>query len=439
MKSLRNRLYIGLGLILIVGFGVQWGLRNHLIPLIAEEQMLTRLNHDIEALRSAISFDAEGALSVDLSRQLPVYHQRYSGHYFSVESEGQREVSPSMGEEVVEIEPVGSGKVLQTHIMGPHEQPLLVLGMGVSVQERPVSISVGEDLSDLDHDVTEVGELFLLLNGVIIGMALVIQWMFVSRALRPFTLLSHELQNLGMGPGSRKVEADLPKPEEVKQLIATVQRRLQRSRNAIGNLAHGIKTPLAMLFRLAQAPSLRDHPEVSQDITRYAEAIRLLIESDLRRARLAGAGPAGHNLNPFKAMSGLVKVVRTVYAEKPLDISVQAINESVACDLQDFMELMGNLMDNAAKWAREQIAVHVYRVDDDLWVEVEDDGIGCSDEQMRELTRRGVRLDETKEGHGLGLSIVRDLVDQYHGTLTLSRSETLGGLKVSAVIRPAGT
>jgi len=439
MKSLRNRLYIGLGLILIIGFGVQWGLRNHLIPLIAEEQMLTRLNHDIEALRSAISFDAGGALSIDLTRQLPVYQQRYSGHYFSVESAGQREVSPSMGEEVVEIEPVPTGKVQQSHIMGPHGQPLLVMGVGITVQEQPVSISVGEDLSDLDHDVTEVGELFLMLNGVIIGMALVIQWMFVSRALKPFTLLSHELQNLGMGPGSRKAKADLPKPEEVKQLIDTVQRRLQRSRNAIGNLAHGIKTPLAMLFRLAQAPPLKNHPEVSQDITRYAEAIRQLIESDLRRARLAGAGPAGYDLNPFEALSGLVKVVRTIYAEKPLDISVQAINEPVACDPQDFMELVGNLMDNAAKWAREQIAVHVYRVGDDLWVEVEDDGMGCSDEQMLELTRRGVRLDETKEGHGLGLSIIRDLVDQYHGTLTLSRSETLGGLKVSAILRPAGT
>ena len=80
MKSLRNRLYIGLGLILIIGFGVQWGLRNHLIPMIAEEQMLTRLNHDIEALRSAISCDARGALTIDLTKQLPVFRQaRWTG------------------------------------------------------------------------------------------------------------------------------------------------------------------------------------------------------------------------------------------------------------------------------------------------------------------------------------------------------------------------
>ena len=435
MKSLRNRLYIGLGLILIIGFGVQWGLRNHLIPMIAEEQMLTRLNHDIEALRSAISFDARGALTIDLTKQLPVYHQRYSGHYFSVESVGQRVVSPSMGDEIVEIEPVPMGKVQQSHVMGPREQPLLVLGAGITVKEWPVSVSVGEDLSDLDHDVTEVGELFLLLNGVIIGMALVIQWMFVSRALKPFTVLTHELQNLGMGSGSSGVEADLPKPEEVRQLIATVQRRLERSRNAIGNLAHGIKTPLAMLFRLARAPSLSDNPDVSESITRYAETIRQLIESDLRRARLAGAGPAGQDLNPFQAMSGLIQVVRTIYAEKSLDISVQAHNEPVACDRQDFMELMGNLLDNAAKWARAQIVVNVDRLEDGLLIGVEDDGVGCSEDKMHELTRRGVRLDEAKEGHGLGLSIVRDLVDQYHGSLTLSRSETLGGLKVSIVLR----
>jgi signal transduction histidine kinase len=277
--------------------------------------------------------------------------------------------------------------------------------------------------------------LFLLLNGVTIGLALIIQWMFVSRALKPFTQLSHEMFMLGRGGRAVATVTDLPKPDEVKRLIALVQRRLERSRNAIGNLAHGIKTPLAMLFRLAQAPALAENPELSQDITRYAESIRQLIESELRRARLAGSGHVTQTLNPFQALSGLVKMVRTIHAEKPLDFTVQASNEPVAFDLQDFMELMGNLLDNAAKWAEEQIAVHVQQKDGDLYVTVEDDGIGCTEEQMQGLTQRGVRLDETREGHGLGLSIVRDLVDQYHGALTLSRSVDLGGLRVAAILK----
>jgi len=190
-----------------------------------------------------------------------------------------------------------------------------------------------------------------------------------------------------------------------------------------------------MLFRLAQSPSLAEIPEVSQDINRYAESIRRLIESELRRARLAGAGHVPPELNPFQALSGLVQMVRTIHAEKPLDFTVQALNKSVAFDPQDFMELMGNLLDNAAKWAKEQISIHVHEKDGALYVEVEDDGIGCTEDQILSLTRRGVRLDETKEGHGLGLSIVRDLVDQYHGALTLSRSESLGGLKVSVVLK----
>ena len=262
--------------------------------------------------------------------------------------------------------------------------------------------------------------------------------MFVRRALKPFTLLSRELTSLGMADG-HGTATDLPKSGEVKRLIAVVQRRLERSRTAIGNLAHGIKTPLAMLFRLAQAPSLKEHPEVSQDITRYAESIRRLIESELRRSRLAGAGHAAPGLNPFQALSGLVQMVRTIYAEKPLDFTVQAMNEAVAFDSQDFMELVGNLLDNAAKWAKEQIAIHVHQKNGELYVEVEDDGIGCTEEQMQLLTQRGVRLDETKEGHGLGLSIVRDLVGQYHGDLILSRSERLGGLKVKVALRSGWT
>ena len=434
MKDLRTRLNAGLGLILTLGFGVQWALRSYVTPLITEHQMLTRLDHDIDGLRNSISFHSDDGLVIDLARQLPVYRQPYSGHYFIVESGNNRQTSPSVGKAEVEMRSVLPGEALQSDAEGPENQPLLVLSRGFTLQGHPVSIAVGEDLSALDHDLTEAGTLFLLLNGVTIGMALIIQWMFVRRALKPFTLLSRELSMLGMKDADGQ-GMDLPKSDEVKRLIELVQRRLERSRTAIGNLAHGIKTPLAMLFRLAQSASLAENPEVSQDINRYAESIRRLIESELRRARLAGAGHAPPELNPFQALSGLVQMVRTIHAGKPLDFTVQAMNESVAFDPQDFMELMGNLLDNAAKWAREQVAVHVRQMDGDLYVEVEDDGVGCTEEQMRSLTRRGVRLDETKEGHGLGLSIVRDLVDQYQGALTLSRSASLGGLKVSAVLK----
>lgn len=434
MRELRTRLNVGLGFILTLGFGVQWGLRNYLTPLIAEHQMMTRLDHDIDGLRNSISFDPDDRTVIDLARQLPIYRQPYSGHYFIVESGNDRQVSPSVGVAEVHMRSALPGEVLQSHADGPENQPLLVLSKGFTLQGHPVSIAVGEDLSALDHDVTYASSLFLLLNGVTIGLALIIQWMFVRRALKPFTLLSRELSTLVMKGGDGN-GTDLPRSDEVKRLIALVQRRLERSRTAIGNLAHGIKTPLAMLFRLAQAPSLKGNPDVSQDITRYAESIRRLIESELRRARLAGAGHASKDVNPFQALAGLVQMVRTIHAEKPLDFTVQAINASVAIDPQDFMELMGNLLDNAAKWAREQIAIHVQEKEGALYVEVEDDGIGCTEEQMLSLSRRGVRLDETKEGHGLGLSIVRDLVDQYQGRLVLSRSGSLGGLKVSAVLK----
>ncbi len=206
MRHLRTRLNAGLGVILTLGFGVQWGLRNYLTPLIAEQQMMTRLNHDIDALQDSIRFDANGVLVIDLAKQLPVYRQLHSGHYFIVESGSDREVSPSAGEEPVQMSSLLPDEERRSHTMGPHGQPLLVSGKGVTLQGRAVSISVGEDLSDLDHDVTEVGTLFLLLNGVTIGLALIMQWMFVRRALKPFTLLSHELYSLGQGQGQRGSE-----------------------------------------------------------------------------------------------------------------------------------------------------------------------------------------------------------------------------------------
>ena len=434
MRALRTRLNIGLGVILSIGFGIQWGFRNYIIPVIAEEQMLTRLNHDIDALQTSIRFDRKGDLVVDLAKQLPVYRQAYSGHYFLIESGIASLKSPSMGDAKVVIPRLSPGEEHKNHVMGPVEQPLLVLSRGITIQGFPVSLSVGEDLSALDHDVSKAGTLFLLLNGITIGLALIVQWLFVRRALKPFMMLSRELNSLGMVKDRRVSATELPDSDEVKRLIDLVHRRLQRSRNAIGNMSHAIKTPLSLLLRLAEDPALAGHGHIGNDIKQYAGTIHRLVDSELRRARLAGTSHVVQNFNPYEVMPGLLKVLRAMYIEKPLEFSVQAINQEVPFDYQDFMELAGNLLDNAAKWATLKVEVHIDLINGGLRVQVEDDGVGCSKEMMESLTRRGVRVDETKEGHGLGLSIVKDLVTQYNGTLELDRSERLGGLKVTAVL-----
>jgi len=130
----------------------------------------------------------------------------------------------------------------------------------------------------------------------------------------------------------------------------------------------------------------------------------------------------------------LTGLLEQVYSEKQIDVRYQiAPDVELVHDRQDMLELIGNLMDNAVKWADSTVIVTVRRVDGVL-LEVDDDGPGVSGEELARLTQRGVRLDESVAGHGLGLSIVRDIVDIYEGKLELGRSNRLGGLCASVTL-----
>ena len=124
-------------------------------------------------------------------------------------------------------------------------------------------------------------------------------------------------------------------------------------------------------------------------------------------------------------------MLRAIHAEKPLNFKIDAPDQEIPYDRQDMLELLGNLVDNAGKWARSRVAITL-RYQGGLAIQVEDDGPGCSATELARLGERGVRLDERKEGHGLGLSIVSDMVEFYGGSLHYGRSATLGGF--SAVV-----
>ena len=222
-----------------------------------------------------------------------------------------------------------------------------------------------------------------------------------------------------------------PLVKKFNELLRLMDQRLVRSRNALGNLAHALKTPLALLTQQLESPELDNAPAgIREEMETQVERIRALMDRELKRARLAGSGGTGHHFEPEQEFPFLIELLERMYSSRKLKVqSNLAKGLVIEADREDMLELLGNLLENAFKWANRRIEVSSVLHEDNMELVVEDDGPGCSDEQIEELTRRGVRLDEQKEGHGLGLTIAKDIASLYGAQLRLGRSEKLGGFR----------
>jgi signal transduction histidine kinase len=252
--------------------------------------------------------------------------------------------------------------------------------------------------------------------------------------MEPLRKIVIELNQIAMGQQEQiltEVPEDVrPLVKEVNRLIILIARRLQQSRTAIGNLAHALKTPLAMMVRISENPELKDHIELKQLLVSQAETIHARIERELNRARLAGHIQSGTFFNPYQELSTLAKLLNNIYSEKVLEITIDAPDSLIPFDREDVLEIIGNLADNACKWAKKIVNISL-EFQQQLIIRVEDDGPGCPEHELKQLALRGVRLDETIQGHGLGLAIVRDIAEFYNGKMILSRGKNLGGLLVT--------
>lgn len=430
MMPLRQRLGRGLMAVLCAIFILHWLAADWIIRSAAEKQMANRLADDGYSLLETLAYRDDDQVTFDSFHISSVYNRRLSGHYYLVKVDAQAYPSPSLLDFPLAVTAAGPEQSMLYHATGPNHTPLLVLSLGAVKFGHRINISIAEDLSAVDHDITAIRAAYFGLTLLILLSAIGLLRWDIRRALRPLYAVGGELEQVANG-GRQKIDAEVPdevKPlvMEINHLLAVVVRRLQQSRTAMGNLAHALKSPMALLLRITEDPLFDSRPDLRLQVSAQAETIQRYIERELKRARIAGDQQAAPACNPHREIIALKKTLRAIYADKPLDIQVTAPNQALHFDREDLMEILGNLLDNACKWARQRIDVEL-ELAEQLLIRVADDGPGCAVQGLEHLTQRGRRLDESVQGHGLGLGIVADIVTTYHGRMEFGRSKALGG------------
>lgn len=437
MRSLRGRLTLGMAVIVTAVFALQWLLVTSAISAVIERYVQTRLQHDSDSLLAALSLPSPDRIDLPPEQVPLIYTQPFSGHYFRIATAAEVLRSRSLWDEDIGVSAAAPGTRRTLALTGPNAQPLLVLVGGYQKQGVALTIAMAENLGPLQADLRRFKTRYLLVSAAALVLLLLLQRAGVRWGLKPVNSIRLSLQDLRLGRIQR-LDTDVaeeidPLAGEINRLLESLGRRVSLSRHAVSNLAHRLKTPLSLLVKAAEQSGQSLAPSAREQLLRSTAEIRTLIDREMRRARIAG-GAVGQRFRPAEDIAELVSVLRKIHAEKPLAFRVDVADTGpVPLDQQDMQELLGNVMDNACKWAKAVIAVRA-SCGEAMRVTVEDDGPGCSAGDRDRLGQRGVRLDESTAGHGLGLAIARDIVELYGGSIDFDDGTILGGLRVTLLI-----
>jgi signal transduction histidine kinase len=440
VNSLQRLLQLGMTFSLLLLMALLWWIGNYAVRALGEDLISSRLEHDAESLLAAIAFSDSAPLKLQLDPINPIYNRPFSGHYYMIRFTDNRELSSrSLWDQSFDFNVVKVGATQQWYAPGPANQKLLVWARHYQKRGHTFTLAVAEDLTPLDKHLTVFQWSFAAFSLFVIFVMLLVQQLVIRRSFRRLDSLRCEITSLEQGEItmlSQDVPDEVqPLVEAFNQLLELLTQRLGRSRNSLGNLAHALKGPLNLLVQYLDDKALDNFPELKAEMQTQQQRIQKLMERELKRARLAGSGSPGFRFDAEQELADLVAVLKQVHRKEPLNIEWQVANNTPPFgDREDMLELMGNILDNACKWASSKVRCEITGVEE-IVIAIEDDGPGCSEEEMLQLSQRGVRLDESVEGHGLGLAIAKDIVKLYNGEITFGRSKVLGGFSTTIKIR----
>jgi signal transduction histidine kinase len=417
------------GSLLVAGLLLVWLFRGHI-----ERRFEAELVEHLDELLAASEISPQSGLQLSWTPSEPSFNRPYSGWYWQI-AHGNAIVARSDSlwrNRLRNISP-GQGGGMQ-HFAGPSEEPLRGLVQNISLpgaNDRFTYVVAGP-MSDIERNVDQfVTELTVTL--CVLGFGLVAAVLAqVYFGLRPLRKLQHALVAVRSGRLRRLPDSF---PEELKPLVLELNALLdhtnallERTRTQAGNLAHALKNPLTVIRN-----ELRDAgDERGRLLQDQMQRVMDFVERYLARARAAGAADIIGARAPLReTIEELQFSMEVLYKDCNLSFQVCGVRGLFfRGDRRDLEEMLGNLMDNACKWARSQVVVRAKKSDGHVLLTVEDDGPGIPKTCQAEVFSRGRRLDEAMPGSGLGLDIVRDTAELYRGALNIGTS-SLGGICAS--------
>ena len=433
MNSIQSRLATGLLISLIFVFLILWLTVSNNIQKLSENYIASRLEHDIETLLTAISFDKKNILTINEQYINSIYKRPFSGHYYTIQHKQKLFRSRSLWDQNISSPEIGNSNYLTLVQPGPENQLLITITGRFIKQKQNVIITIAEDLTPIIKDISQFKNYFTILSLLILFSLLLIQFIVLRNGLKPLGKIRNELYELEKGT-IKELTTDVPDElgsvvAEINQLSVALYKRLKRSRDALSDLSHAIKKPLTLLQQFSDENQDKFDIKSNEFLNNQITSIQQITDRILKRARVAGTLKLNTPFNINEDLTLLINAINSMYPTKNINVTLDIPEElEINIDREDMLELLGNLLDNAWKWASTTIKVSV-RKTNHITIIIEDDGSGVNTESLNELTKRGVRLDESVSGYGFGLAISSDIIRDYEGSILFSRSEILGGFK----------
>jgi signal transduction histidine kinase len=440
--SIRLRLVVSAALCCIVILLVAGVALTAFYRTVAERGFDERLQVYIKELVADLASPAEDGAATPGSLGEPRFELPLSGWYWQItrlggekpEIRGSRSL---VGAQLASLESQGvrlSRRALrEAYVTGPDTRSLRAMERFIDVgEDGQFLVLVSGPADEIEEEITDFRR-WLTFTFVLLGLALVASTLIqVAYALKPLRRLGAAIEDVRTGAAQR-IDGDYP-PDlatlstELNLLIDANHEILERARTQVGNLAHALKTPLSVMVNEAGAS---DDP-LAAKVREQTTIMRDQVQYYLDRARAAAiSGALGGATDVQPVVAALKRTFEKIYADKDLVLE-NGVPEGARFrgEKQDLEEMLGNLVDNACKWAEARVEVSMERKEGlaTFRLLIDDDGPGLPEGAARDVLRRGRRLDESKPGSGLGLSIVGDLAKLYGGGLELTRSP-LGGLR----------